>query len=231
MQVHVVGQENAHQYKTELDENFANRHKVFVKKRRWTDLERGDGRDIDAYDTEEAMHFLVMDGPAVLAGFRMHSYHGPNLMQDVFPHLLQRPLPGRPSERIDCTRFYSVARQESGEKRGQLTTLMFAAMMEYGLYEGVDYITFITYAHFIDLMVSLGIRVEPLGGLQKVDRWPSMPAFMHVNEKTLLTLRAALGMDEDVLTSKNGLLPSLRLPALPASYAFSAQHSGVPHAH
>jgi acyl-homoserine lactone synthase len=222
MQVHVVGQHNAGLYKAEMEDNFLNRHQVFVKKRRWHDLARQDCRDVDDFDTDQAVHFLVMNQGKVQAGFRMNGYTEPTLMKEVFAHMLERPLPGDVSDRMDCTRFYSVAKGESGDKRGQLTTLMFAAMMEYGLHEGARYITFITYAHFIDMMVSLGIKVEPLGGLQKVDRWPSMAAFMHVNEEALQGLQAALGISRPVLTARDGVLPPLGL-SLPPYGANSAE--------
>lgn len=220
MLMHVVGKQNSGFYEHELRQNFKNRNEVFVKKRGWKDLDRPDGLEIDSFDNDDAVHLMMLrDDNNVIAGFRMHGYHAPNLLTDVFPHLLERPLPTTHLESMmDCTRFYSLQRGESAPERGKLTAMLFAAMMEYGLEEGTDFITFVTYPHFVNLMVSLGIFIMPLGQPQKIDRWPTLAAYMRVNEQTLLGLRKITGIDKPLLVARGARsLPSIHPQPLPRS--------------
>ena len=71
-EVHVVRRDNSHRYREELDQYFRGRYDVFVRERGWKDLERPDGRDIDQFDTEDAIHLLAIEGSEVIGGFRFN---------------------------------------------------------------------------------------------------------------------------------------------------------------
>lgn len=214
MQVHVVGHSNRHLYAREMQQNFRNRHEIFVKRRGWHELARPDGLECDQFDNKTAVHLLALRHEhqaetAVLGGFRLHSFEGETLLEGVFADMVERPLPSSRDNMMDCSRFYSVLQGEGADHRGCLTALMFAGMMEYGLNEGIDYITFVTYVHFINIMAGLGIRVTPLGAPRQTDRWPSFAAYMHVSEATLADLRRAAGIERPLLVARGRALPGL----------------------
>jgi acyl-homoserine lactone synthase len=52
--IQVITGENKAEFADVLDEYFRLRHEVFVGERGWNDLRRPDGRDIDAYDNDNA---------------------------------------------------------------------------------------------------------------------------------------------------------------------------------
>lgn len=93
-EVHVVRHDNSHRYRKELDQYFRGRYDVFVREQGWKDLERPDGRDIDQFDTEDAIHLLAIEGSQVIGGFRFNPSTGPTLLNQVFPELSLMPLVG-----------------------------------------------------------------------------------------------------------------------------------------
>jgi acyl-homoserine lactone synthase len=64
--IHIVNDENRAGYEAILDEYFRLRHEIFVGERGWRDLERSDGRDMDAYDNEQATYLIALDNGRVV---------------------------------------------------------------------------------------------------------------------------------------------------------------------
>src|SRR3712207_7392983 len=61
------------------------RHRVFVEERHWEDLRRPDGRDVDQFDTADAIHVVVTEGrePVDRKSTRLNSSHA-NISYAVF---------------------------------------------------------------------------------------------------------------------------------------------------
>ncbi|WP_352560616.1 acyl-homoserine-lactone synthase [Mesorhizobium sp. M0025] len=83
----VVTAQNAEEYKAELDQAFRLRHKVFVEEKGWTDLQREDGREIDRFDDEHAIHMLFSAEDRVVGYQRMLPSLRPHLLSEVLPDL------------------------------------------------------------------------------------------------------------------------------------------------
>nr|WP_246742361.1 acyl-homoserine-lactone synthase [Microvirga splendida] len=71
-QIHVITADNQGFYKNKLEEYFHLRHEVFVNERKWRDLHQPDGRDIDAYDNQNAVYLLAIDQDRVVGGQRLY---------------------------------------------------------------------------------------------------------------------------------------------------------------
>ena len=71
----------------ELEQAWRLRHRVFVEEKNWTDLARADGREIDQFDHDEAVHLCVMRGRQVVAYARMLPTTRAHLLSDVLPEL------------------------------------------------------------------------------------------------------------------------------------------------
>ena len=54
-EIHVVTKHNRHLYEGYFDPYFRLRHDIYVKQRKWMALDRPDGREIDQFDTEDAV--------------------------------------------------------------------------------------------------------------------------------------------------------------------------------
>src|ERR1700744_2144378 len=95
--LHMVDADNIHEYQAEMDQAYRLRHRVFVEERGWADLARSDGREIDQFDTPDAVHMLYIDEGAVIGYQRMLPSQKPHLLSDVMPYLCEDARPVGPS--------------------------------------------------------------------------------------------------------------------------------------
>src|SRR5262249_23853091 len=93
--VHVVRDSNRHLYADQLDQYFRARHDIYVKERGWKELDRPDGREIDQFDTPNAVYLVALDDGRVVGGHRLVPTSAPTLLSDVFPFLALRGVPRR----------------------------------------------------------------------------------------------------------------------------------------
>jgi acyl-homoserine lactone synthase len=85
--IHVISAANRHLYEDVLEQHFRLRHEIFVEERKWEALRKPDGREIDAYDNEDAIYLLALDNRRVLGGCRLYPTTKPTMMSEVFPNL------------------------------------------------------------------------------------------------------------------------------------------------
>jgi acyl-homoserine lactone synthase len=95
-EIHVVQRDNRHLYETYFDPYFRLRHDIYVKQRKWMALDRPDGREIDQFDTEDAVYLFCLDRGQLIGAMRALPTVSPTLMSDIFPYLavrgpIQRP--------------------------------------------------------------------------------------------------------------------------------------------
>ena len=115
MEVHVVRREIRRLYARLLDDYFRIRHDIYVVERKWTELARPDGREIDQFDTDDTVYLLALDHGAIVAGMRMVPTAAPTLLSEVFPQLAVNG-PVRRSDVYELSRIFVVPK-----KRGEHT--------------------------------------------------------------------------------------------------------------
>jgi acyl-homoserine lactone synthase len=82
--VHAIHVGNRHLYEAALDQHHRIRHDIYVGERKWMDLERADGREIDQFDTDRTVYLLGIEpGKGVVGGSRLVPTLEPHLMSDV----------------------------------------------------------------------------------------------------------------------------------------------------
>ena len=164
VEIHVVRHDNAHLYGAELDDYFRARHTVYVKERGWTELDRPDGRDIDQFDTIEAIHLLAIDRSRVVGGHRFNPTTGPTLLNTVFPQLAARALAADPDV-YETTRIFVVEERRGEQARPRIgeESLLFAATLEYAVSAGMRQIRFLMETWWLPRFGGLGWSVRPLG--------------------------------------------------------------------
>src|SRR5262249_53515545 len=123
--IHVVQKENRHLYESLFDLYYRLRYDIYVRERCWMALDRPDGREIDQFDTEEAVYFLALDGTKIAGSMRVVPTTCPTLLSDVFPQLNLRP-PIRRPDVYELSRIFVVP-ERRGERAGSnLGTLLLA---------------------------------------------------------------------------------------------------------
>src|SRR3546814_13258346 len=81
-QSHVVDVSNRGAYRVQVEQHFRLRHEIYVGERGWLDLARSDGREVDAFDNEDAVYLLgIMPDEGVVAGSRLVPSLKPHLMR------------------------------------------------------------------------------------------------------------------------------------------------------
>ena len=198
-----------------LERNFRLRHRIFVDMQGWEAIRRPDRRDVDAFDTEDATHLLLLDGDELVGGSRFTPLDKPNLLQTVFPELVQGAFPASPSLGADWTRFYVRPDRREGRRRAPESAALFCAMMEYALLEGYCFITFVSTIYMLEHGVSMGWRITPLGAPALIDGKPTLAAWIEVSEAALANVRRVTGQTAPMLAERS-MMPN-PLPALAAA--------------
>lgn len=166
--MHVVRHDNSQLYAAQLDQYFRRRYDVFVRERGWTDIERPDGRDIDQFDTEDAIHLLAIDKDEVVGGLRFNPSSGPTLLNDVYPHLCFGPL-SRSPDIHETTRLWVVKERRSEVLQPSVEALLVAASLELSIALGVRKTRVLFETRRLGRNKRLGWTLEPLGPPHEID--------------------------------------------------------------
>lgn len=68
--LHIVNALNASAYRSEMEAALRLRHRVFVEEKKWMALDRGDGLELDQFDTADAVHMLDIDPNGAVLGYQ-----------------------------------------------------------------------------------------------------------------------------------------------------------------
>ena len=203
MQVHIVRRPADRQSFDLLEQNYRLRHKVFVELQGWEALRRSDGRDVDAFDNDDATHILIADGKELVGGSRITPLDRPNLLQTVFHGLVQGDFPADPSLGADWTRFYVRPDRREGRRRAPESAALFCSVMEYALQEGFTFITFVSSIYMLEHGTAVGWRITPLGEASMIDGKPTVAAWIEVSEEALYNVRRATGMSRALIPASS----------------------------
>ena len=162
--LHVNDHENVSVYKNELDQSFRVRHEVFVERKGWEELRREDGREIDQFDTEDAIHLVFLDGNGeVLGGSRLLPTTKPHLLSEVFPHLASMKRIPRGPHTYEWTRFYVKDEATEVVKGQSLSQTIMIGLLEYCLDQGITTLSAIAEPFWMPRISLFGWKPEPLG--------------------------------------------------------------------
>lgn len=162
-EVHVICAGNRHLYEDVLDDYFRARHRVYIDERRWMELEKPDGREIDQFDGPTTVYITAIEERRVVGSQRMVPTCGPTLMGDVFPQLAAgRGLVRHPGA-YELSRMFVVRDRRGDAAHPHIESLVMAGTMEYGLAEGIRQFTIVMETWWIPRFLAMGWKVRPLG--------------------------------------------------------------------
>lgn len=177
------------------------RHRIYVEQRGWTALRRTDGREVDQFDTDEAVYLLGIDrAGAVTGGVRLVPTTQPHLMRDVFPHIVTLGAVPRDQRVYEWTRYF-LAHEPAGrtERRRQSGELL-VAMFEYGLAVGLTHYSLVCDTFFLSMMQEAKWHVLPLGEPTPYAEGTCIAVIFEVSDAVLTTTRDVRGVLGPVLT-------------------------------
>ena len=162
--IHIVTNENAADYSDLLEEMYRWRHRIYVEQRGWAAIARPDGREIDQFDSEDAVYLIALDEFGKFAGsVRYVPTHKPTLFSEIFPHLIIRgELPHSPSI-WEMTRIFVVPNKRHESGRSPILEELFAGSMEWAVNEGVESIFVLGEVFWLPRVLKMGWVVDPVG--------------------------------------------------------------------
>lgn len=217
-EVHVVRHDNSHVYAARLEQYFRGRYDVFVRERGWKELERPDGRDIDQFDTEDAIHLLAIDKHRVIGGLRINPSTESTLLSEVFPHLCSVPLTKSPHI-YEVTRMWVVKERRNESSRPTVEALLTVASLELSLALGIRKTRILCEMRRLDRNTRLGWTFRPLGLPQEIAGVRNIAIEKDVSEAIWMRACAQLLVPGPVLIWNGTLRPPYRLPGLVSAVA------------
>jgi acyl-homoserine lactone synthase len=211
-EIHVIRKDNRHLYESYFDPYFRLRHDIYVKQRKWMDLDRPDGREIDQFDTEDAVYLFCIDNGQLIGAMRAVPTLSPTLMSDVFPYLNLRG-PIRRPDIYELSRIFVIPERRGEHAGPRVEMLLLTAIMEYGIRIGLTGFTIVLESWWLPRFERYGWKAHPLGLPRTIDDMSVLAVLVDCNDATWVSLCRQIGLTEPTLTWR-GLLSTDRL-ALP----------------
>jgi acyl-homoserine lactone synthase len=207
--LHVVTAQNKGRYARQVEESFRIRHRIYVEERGWRDLDRPDKREVDQFDTDDAIYLLALDEKTrrVVGGSRLVPTLKPHLMSDVFPQLASmRQLP-RSADIFEWTRYYVVPERREPHAISDVACTIMCGVQEYCLENEISQLSIVTEPIWISRFLGLGWNPKPLG---LPIRWQGMDVIgitVDISESALRETQQVRGISESVLVHEGARDP------------------------
>jgi N-acyl-L-homoserine lactone synthetase len=188
--LHIINKTNQDQFPDLLESMFADRKRVFIDALGW-DLPVTLGRyEIDQFDDDHAVYIIASDDAGShLGSLRLLRTDRPHILSNLFPALCDHAIP-RGVSICEVTRFCASPIVQKVNRRAMRNTLI-AAMVDHALDTGISALTGVVTSHFLDQILTMGWRCEPLGERIQM-RGAELGAFCaHVDENTTVKLAKA----------------------------------------
>lgn len=198
--VHAVDATNRDRYAQFVEQHYRIRHDIYVGERRWMELARPDGRDVDQFDTDDATYLLGIEpGRGVVAGSRLVPTMKPHLMSEVFPELAKvRGLPRAPDV-MEWTRIFVVPSRREDGRLCKSAGVMYCAILEFCLAQAIRQLSVVCEAYWIPRFSGLGWNPRSLGLPIERDGMSIVGVTLDVTEAALAQTRAMYAIAPGVL--------------------------------
>jgi acyl-homoserine lactone synthase len=199
--IHIVDRSNRGIYQDHLEQHFRLRHEIYVGERGWSDLARPDGREVDAFDTDDAVYLLgILPGSGVVAGSRLVPSLKPHLMSDVFPKLAPEGVP-RAEDIFEWTRIFVVPALRRPGCPCQAAGIVYCGIVEFCLQRGISHLSIVCEAYWIDRLAALGWNPRPLGPPIEHRGEIIVGLIVNMDVTALETTREAYSINRSVLSA------------------------------
>lgn len=176
------------------------RYRIFVERRKWMALARNDKREIDWFDTDEAIYLLGLDEAGhVTSGLRLLPTMGPTLMREVFPHAVSWGRIPCDESIFEMSRHFLTNEPTDLIRQWHAESEVLCAMFEYAIAAGLKQISFLCDTYYLRTLLECGWKVHPLGLPTAYDEGVCVPILFEVSEAALVGTRAARGVFSPVL--------------------------------
>jgi acyl-homoserine lactone synthase len=199
--IYMVDRSNRFAYEEFLDDYFRIRHDIYVGERGWFDLARSDGREIDAFDTRDAIYLLgICPLRGVVAGSRFLPSLKPHLMNDIFPQLAENGVP-RGEDIFEWTRIFVVPALRSPGKPSGAAGIVYCGIVEFCLEREIRQLSVVCEPYWLERLEVLGWKPLQLGKSLLHKDGEIIGLLLHMSDEALSITRNAYGITQSVLSS------------------------------
>lgn len=199
--IHVVTAQDFDSYRDLLEKAWRLRHRIFVEEMGWSAIAREDGREIDEFDDEHAIHLLAMDEGELVGYSRLLPTTRPYVLSTHLPELCEGPPPSAPHI-VEWSRIGVADRARTSGRRLNPTALaILTAIVEWGLPRGIRGFVSEMPTSWLLRLLQLHIHALPLGLPRVIDDIEIVAVNAAFDERSLRQLQKIRGCSESVLSS------------------------------
>jgi len=194
--IRIITRENIKENQDILTACFQLRHEVFIKELGWKDLPKNENMEIDQFDTEDAVHVVVMDKDKPVGYSRLLSSTKPHLLNEVFPHLATRnPIPVG-VDIFEWTRYCVASSHRGGSAISKTASELIYGVLEYCKENSIHCLSAVYEAVWVTRFLELGFDVTPLGLPDLQDKHMIIAVQMKIREHTMATTRSMRSLNK-----------------------------------
>jgi acyl-homoserine lactone synthase len=195
--VHVVTASNRHLYEDALDQSYRLRYRIYIEELKWRGLpRRDDRREIDQFDTPDAVHLLYLENNRVMGGTRLFPTTEAHMLSEVFSHFAAiRGVPREP-DIAEWTRFYVAPERREEHRASRVGSVVLSSMIDYALHEGLSAVSALMNTFWLPRFLGYGWRVRPLGLPDVHDGEWLVAGTIDISAEALAGIRRAHGLEE-----------------------------------
>ena len=200
----IITSQNAEDHADLMERVWRFRHAQFVERLGWKELKSEDGREIDRFDTDDAIHLVVEKAERIVGYTRLLRTSGPHLLSEVYPEIMEGHAWPRERSVYEWTRC--ISDEHAGTLgRVQASHVLITGVLEFCLAAGIKGLVVETHPKLVTWMLETGYLVETLHTPQLINNVPVVPVYIGATRTALKRHHEMFGIRGSVLSLDEGL--------------------------
>lgn len=197
--IHIVTASDFDAYRDRLEQAWRLRHRIFVEEMGWSAIARPDGREIDEFDDEHAVHLLAIENDALVGYSRLLPTTRPYVLSTHLPELCEGEPPAAPHI-VEWSRIgVADSVRTSGRRLNPVALAILTGIVEWGIPRGIRGFVADMPTSWLLRLLQLHIHALPLGLPRMIDNVEIVAVNADFDARSLRQLQAVRGSAETVL--------------------------------
>jgi len=160
---------NVHLHREMLRSFSALRYEIFIKQLGWKIPRCVNGLEEDQFDDDNAIYLIATNSCGdVVGGTRLLDTSRRSLLGEIFPHLVDGPVPADPRI-FEVTRFAVAPRHQRADDHVNVCMELLWGLQAFGISAGLTHYVSVSHIALEPLLRRAGYRFRRLGGVIKMD--------------------------------------------------------------
>ncbi|MGG7539859.1 acyl-homoserine-lactone synthase [Rhizobium sp. ZK1] len=157
-----------------MEEIWRFRHQQFVERRGWEALRKSDGREIDQFDHDSAIHFALLKNDTIIGYSRLLPTIQPHLLSNVYPQIMKGRNWPRSHDVFEWTRCAVTDAKEMIDGVSASRVLM-VGVLEFCRAAGISSLIAQTHPKLINSLLASGWQAQMLSEVTVFDNQLIVP--------------------------------------------------------